>query len=157
MCARQSCPELDQSVHVNTESTPVTYRVTLTMPELIAWNYRMQREPLEKSVNRLKENVEIKDYGCTQSQVKAAIHDQFAIEKSLESLYFHLDEKTPEIKKELQTIAKCAEQNKDCLYYLNCLTRVEDTFTRLSVKNIKRVLELQTRCLSDKFWSTVSE
>ncbi|KAF7257579.1 hypothetical protein EG68_07855 [Paragonimus skrjabini miyazakii] len=31
---------------------------------------------------------------------------------------------------------------------------VEDTFTRLNVKNIKRVLELQTRCLSNKFWST---
>ncbi|KAF6774566.1 hypothetical protein AHF37_05898 [Paragonimus kellicotti] len=31
---------------------------------------------------------------------------------------------------------------------------VEDTFTRLNVKNIKRVLELQTRRLSDKFWST---
>ncbi|KAF8563173.1 hypothetical protein P879_08963, partial [Paragonimus westermani] len=98
------------------------------------------------------ENVKIKDYGCTQNLVKAAIHDQFAVEQSLETLYYNLDEKTPEIKKELQAIAKSAEQNKDCLYYLSCLTKVEDTFTRLNVKNIKRVLELQTRCLSEKFW-----
>ncbi|KAA3674861.1 uncharacterized protein DEA37_0002439, partial [Paragonimus westermani] len=116
MCAQKSSSELAQNAHMNTESTPVSYRVTLKMPELMARNYQMQGEPLEQYVYSLKENVKIKNYGCTQNLVKAAIHDQFAVEQSLETLYYNLDEK------------------------------------RLNVKNIKRVLELQTRVLSEKFW-----
>ncbi|KAF7233261.1 hypothetical protein EG68_10207 [Paragonimus skrjabini miyazakii] len=54
MCAQQSRLEPDQNAHVNTESTPISYRVTVKMPELMTRNYRMQNEPLEKYVYSLK-------------------------------------------------------------------------------------------------------